>query len=530
VRALRGDLDWITLRALEKAPARRYESPASLAADIERHLANQPVLAGPPRLSYKLGKFVRRHRLAVATGAAALLALVAFAIHVAVQNRRITAERDRANAIAEFLTSAFRVSDPSESRGRTVTAREILDGAAQRLETELAGQPELRGRLGTTIGHVYVSLGLFDDARPVLERAGAALTEARGPNDRDTLQVRNELGVMFYESGRAQEAADIHRDVLERRRAAFGAEDKDTLNSIGNLANAVQALGDLAEAERLQRELLEVRRRVAGPDDIDTIRTLNNLGSALQYQKKHQEAAAIFEEAAQALARTQGADHPDTLLVLTNVASSKSLAGDSAGAIPMQEKALEGQRRVLGPAHPDTLYTQIDLGEMLRAGKRYADAEAQLVPALDDSARTLGETDLLTFRAIGALKRLYSTTGDAPKLRAIEARRLAVLHAKAERAEATAADKRSYAYVALTIEPEDLRNPGAALEMALAADTLANGADAQIQYVVAMAWLRHGDRAKAEAAIGRALELLPPDSEDRANYEKLRAEVVALAK
>jgi len=139
-------------------------------------------------------------------------------------------------------------------------------------------------------------------------------------------------------------------------------------------------------------------------------------------------------------------------------------------------------------------------------------------------------THLLTFRAMGALKRLYAATGDASKLRAIEARRLAALHAKAEGAEASPADKRSYAYAALTIEPEDLRDPDAALEMALAADALANGADAQIQYVVAMAWLRHGDRAKAEAAIGRALELLPADSEDRTDYEKLKAEVIALAK
>jgi non-specific serine/threonine protein kinase/serine/threonine-protein kinase len=526
LRELRGDLDWITLRALEKDRARRYESPAHLAADIRRHLANEPVLAGPPSVAYKAGKFVRRHRIAVAAATTVLAALVAFSIYVALQNRRIAAERDRANAIAEFLTGAFRVSDPSENRGRTVTAREILDGAARRLETELATQAELRGRLGATIGQVYVSLGLHADAEPMLQKAIGALTEARGRDDRETLQARNELGVLYYESGRAEEAAGIHRETLERRRRAFGDEDKDTLNSIGNLANAVQALGDLAEAERLQRELLAVRRRVSGPDDIDTIRTLNNLASALQYQEEYAESAALFEEAWKALSRTQGADHPDTLLVATNVAASKAMSGDPEGAIPVFEAALEGQRRVLGPDHPDTLYTQVDLGETLMRAGRLAEAESTTVAALDSHVRVFGETEVITIRTMDALAKVYGAKGDVAALRKTAARRLAALRVRAEKPEAGSADKNRYAFAALTIEPADVREPARALELALAAERQTQGNDPAILDTLALAWLRNGDRSKAEAAIRRALDLVPAAAPERKEYEARLAEVL----
>src|SRR5208282_403809 len=138
VKLLQGDLDWITLKAVEKDRTRRYGTPSELAADIERYLENRPVVARPASTGYRLKKYVQRHRLGVAAATGALLLLVAFAVTQAVQLRRITRERDRANRITDFMTSMFKVSDPSESRGNSILARDILDKASTQIDTGLA--------------------------------------------------------------------------------------------------------------------------------------------------------------------------------------------------------------------------------------------------------------------------------------------------------------------------------------------------------------------------------------------------------
>jgi hypothetical protein len=125
-----------------------------------------------------MGKFVRRHRLGVAVAAAAVVVLVAFSAMTAVQARRIARERDRANQeaaaarqVTDFLVGLFRVSDPGQARGNSVTAREILDKGADRIARELQGQPAVQGRLMSTMGFVYESLGLYDPALVLLEKA-----------------------------------------------------------------------------------------------------------------------------------------------------------------------------------------------------------------------------------------------------------------------------------------------------------------------------------------------------------------------
>src|SRR5262249_3156046 len=133
-RELSSDLDWITMKALEKDRSRRYNSPADLAADIERYLTDQPIHARPPSAAYRRGRFAKRHRFGVAVASVAVLVLIAFAVALWVQNGRIAQERDRANEqaqtkerIAGFLKDLFRVSNPSRARGNEIKAREILD-------------------------------------------------------------------------------------------------------------------------------------------------------------------------------------------------------------------------------------------------------------------------------------------------------------------------------------------------------------------------------------------------------------------
>ena len=175
---LRGELDWITMKALEKDRTRRYGSPSELAADIQRHLRDEPVLAGPPSASYRASKFIRRHRFGVGVALAAAVVLIGFATAMALQARRIAKERDRANReaetskrVSEFMTNMFKVSDPGEARGNSVTAREILDKASKEIPTGLSKDPVVQAQMMHVMGGVYDNLGLYRQAQSLFTDA-----------------------------------------------------------------------------------------------------------------------------------------------------------------------------------------------------------------------------------------------------------------------------------------------------------------------------------------------------------------------
>ncbi|HXH66239.1 MAG TPA: serine/threonine-protein kinase, partial [Candidatus Limnocylindrales bacterium] len=228
---LRGDLDWITMKALERDRARRYGTPSELTADIERYLENRPVVARPASAGYRLQKYIRRNRVAVSFVSGALVLLLAFTVVQAIQLRRITRERDRANRVTDFMTNMFKVSDPSESRGNSITAREILDKSSKEIETGLAQDPQLQAQMMNVMGEVYINLGLHDAARTLLEHSIATRQKLFGLRNRETLDSMDKLAWLFQEQGKPEEAEKIERQILPIRMELFGPEDRDTLSS-----------------------------------------------------------------------------------------------------------------------------------------------------------------------------------------------------------------------------------------------------------------------------------------------------------
>lgn len=199
-RQLRGDLDWITLEALEKDRTRRYQTANAFALDVRRHLNDEPVSAGPPSVVYRTQKFVRRHRFGVAAAAVLTLVLIAFAAAMTVQTRRIAGERDRANReataskqVSDFLVRLFEVSDPSESRSDTLTAREILARGAGQIDLTLRDQPEVQAALQATIGAVYINLGRYKDAEMQIQRAVDTRSRLLGPDHPETVAAAHQL-------------------------------------------------------------------------------------------------------------------------------------------------------------------------------------------------------------------------------------------------------------------------------------------------------------------------------------------------
>jgi serine/threonine protein kinase/Flp pilus assembly protein TadD len=372
IRQIRGDLDWITMKALEKDRTRRYGSPSELAADIDRYLQHQPIIARPPSTLYKTTKFVRRHRVGVGVTSTLAILLVAFSITTAVQARRIARERDRANQEAEasrqvsdFLTGLFKVSDPSEARGNSVTAREILDKGADKIARELQSQPVVQGKLMNTMGFVYGGLGLYTPAQALLEKALDTRTKVLGPDDPDVAVTMSNLATVLWRKGDFTRAKTLQEQGLAIREKRFGPDSKEVASSLHNLGTLNWSQGNYSEARRLLERSLAIREKVLGPEHEDVATTLNSLGAIAYREGDYKKAGTIWERTLAIREKALGADHPYIAQILNNLAIVYTYTGEPKRAVPLLERVIQIQEKVLGPKHPDLASALMNLGDAI---------------------------------------------------------------------------------------------------------------------------------------------------------------------
>jgi len=414
-RQLRGDLDAITLKALEKDRSRRYATPSDLAADIGRYLRNEPVLARPASAAYRARKYVRRHRVGVAVAAIAAVLLCSVAIAQAFELRRIKRERDRADRVTGFMTGMFKVSNPSEARGNDIRAREILDKASKEIETGLAKDPELQAQMMHVMGHVYESLGLYAKADSLLRRAVDIRRSMLGAHNPDTLKSMHDLaGVLTFES-RYSDAEKWSRETLDSRRHTLGSEHRDTLDSMSQLALIWNDEGRYPEAEKLNREALEMARRVLGPEDGVTRMITQHLAIDLAYEGKYPDAEKTFRELVEMDRRRLGPDHPDVLADMGNLAATLQQEQKLAEAEKLYLDVNQTEHRVLGPEHPTTLLTMGNLALVLSSEKRYADSEKMFRETLEIKRRRLGPEHRSTLVTTGNLADVLTKEGRYPE-------------------------------------------------------------------------------------------------------------------
>jgi serine/threonine protein kinase/Flp pilus assembly protein TadD len=397
VNVLRGDLDWITMKALEKDRARRYGAPSELAADIRRYLNHEPVEARPAGAGYRLRKYARRHRVAVGVVAGLVLLLASFSVLQAVQLRRIirerdraARERDRATRITDFMTGMFKVSDPSQTRGNSVTAREILDKASNDMQKGLAQDPEVQSQMTQVMASTYTNLGLYPRAHELAKRALDARLSLLGPDDPKTLESMAQLGWILNREGHYVEAEKMERQALDGERRILGPEDPRTLETMANMAFVVQGPGHFEEGEKLAREAIEVGTRKLGPESTPVLLSMSNLGAALWNQGRYAEAEQEFRQLQDADRRAWGSDHPETLKAMSLLALAIQSQGRLADAEQMYREVLAAQQRVLGPDHPSTVGTMFNLAGLLSLEGRPADAEKLGRETLAIQLRVLG--------------------------------------------------------------------------------------------------------------------------------------------
>jgi non-specific serine/threonine protein kinase/serine/threonine-protein kinase len=409
-RLLHGDLDWITMKALEKERDRRYGTPSELSADVGRHLRHEAVLARPASAGYRLRTYVRRHRVAVGVAAGLVLLLAGFSVTEALQVRRITLERDRATRerdratrITDFMTGMFQVSDPNKARGNKVTARELLDKASTEIDPGLSNEPELQAQMMFTMGNVYEKLGLYPQSESLLTRALAIQRRMHGPEDSNTLGTMQSLSDVYLRQGRYVEAEKMLGDTLDSRRRALGPDHPDTLKSMNDLGLVLIAEGRFAEAQKILQDALAIKTRVLGAENPATLNSMENLGNVFEGTNHHADAEKLYKEALGIRLRVQGADAPDTLNAMNNLANILDNEGYHSEAEKLLRNALEIETRILGPEHPSTLMSMHNLGDILFEEGRYTEAEKMMRETLNISRRVLGPENPDTAASIYSL-------------------------------------------------------------------------------------------------------------------------------
>ncbi len=409
---LHGDLDSITMKAIEKDRARRYGTPSELAADIERHLSHQPVLARRASIGYRARKYVRRHSVAVGVAASLVVLLAAFAVLEAIQLRNITRERDRANRITDFMTNMFKVSDPGQARGNQVTAREILDKASSSIESGLAKDPELQAQLMMVMGLTYENLGLYDRAESLYGKAAAIRLPRLGPENDDTLKSQAALGWVLYRLGRFHDSETLLRKVLAIRMRRYGPKNPDTLAAMSYLGVDLYEQGHAAEAETLERQVYDARRRILGDSNSETLSAMNHLSLALLAEGKWPEAESLDREQLAIFRRIEGDDSPHTLMARENLGIVLYRENHLAEAEAMDRETLAIKLRVLGPDHPETIRTMNTLSAVLTDEGKNADAQSFAEQVVTARTRLLGPDHPLTLSAMSNLAEILTRGGN----------------------------------------------------------------------------------------------------------------------
>jgi non-specific serine/threonine protein kinase/serine/threonine-protein kinase len=410
-RQLRGDLDAITLKALEKDRARRYGTPSELASDIGRYLRHEPITVRAASIAYRARKYIRRHRVGVAVAAGLILLLGSFAVVQAIALYRITRERDRADRVTNFMTSMFKVSDPSEARGNKVTAREILDKASKDINAGLSNDPELQAQMMHVMGTVYFNLGSYSRAESLLKRAVEIRQRLLGPEHLDTLRSKRVLAGTLEGQARYPEAEKLYREALDIQRRLIGPEYPETLSLANNLAGVLSDEGHFSEAEKLFRANFNTEMRVLGAENVETLRSADNLAFIMDQDGRYGEAEKVQRHTLEIKRRVLGPDHPQTLRSMDYLADTLDSEARYADAEKLEREVIAIRVRVLGQEHEDTLISMMNEGLMLGHLGRYSDAEQALRGVLDLQRRVLGPEHRETLASMSMLASTFMHMG-----------------------------------------------------------------------------------------------------------------------
>ncbi len=399
---LRGELDWVVMKCLEKHRERRYETANALARDVQRYLANEAVEARPPSAGYRFQKFIIRNKGQVIAASLLFLTLLGGIVGTSIgmlqarkawkaESERATGQRlakldadwkrreaetnlGYAKKGNEILGSVFQNLDPRRNYARVADLTDALKAnltkAVQELEGSAIGDPLAVAEMQDTLGVSLLSLGAAEQSIPLLIKARDTRQALLGPESRETLASMNQLAVAYHLTAKSDLALPLYEKTLELTREKLGAEHPDTLVSMNNLASGYLAAGRMEKALPMLQEAVKLSKATLGARHPDTLTSMNNLAGAYRAAGKLDLARSLYEETLMLTRAALGPEHPDTLGSMNNLAGAYQLTGKLELALPLYEEAVKRLKAKLGDEHPTTLTSRNNLASAYRdAGK-----------------------------------------------------------------------------------------------------------------------------------------------------------------
>jgi len=431
IRTIRGDLDWIVMKALEKDRKRRYATAHGLVLDVQSYLAKEPILARPPSNLYKLQKMVLRNKLLFAGISIFTLLLVVSLIVVSTslaKERRSRREAEAAEAkaesasvksqqVTEFLESMLNGVGPSVALGRDTTIlREILDRTSERIGTEMTNQPAVAAELYGLIGHIYGQIGYAVRAEG-MHRAALAINEKLfGAESKEVAASLNSLGLDLQAEGKRAEAEKVDEEALTLRRQLLGNENADTATSLNDLSGMYRDDGRLKEAEAMARKALGIRQKLFANESLEVADSLRNISIILGDEGQWPEADTTAREVLAIRRNLLGSEHPWVASALMDAAWAAGGNGKKDEAETMEREALAIRQKILPADHPDVALSLYAVGDRMRQQGKLNEAYPVLNAALSIQTKLLGDKDpasLETLRSMGLTLQAESKWSDA---------------------------------------------------------------------------------------------------------------------
>ena len=413
--ALRDDLDAITMKALRKEPAQRYASVERLIEDIRRHQNGFTVSAHADAWSYRAEKFLRRHAPILGVVAAAVVAVAGvaiwYAVQLAIERNRAQREAATATHVAEFMASVFRGSNTRLANGGT-TARELLDRGAERIQTELSNQPEMRAHMLNVIAGVYVQYDLFEQAQPLLERALSENTQLYGSNSREVAETLYWMATLASHRDDNANAIELYKEVLRIRESLLAANDVSIADGLAAFASALLRSGDTQQAALIGERALDIYSRTVDGNDERVLTTLNVLIACAFNAGDLRRARALYEQLLPRIEHSLGVEHRNYAAALGNLGFVKVELGEYRGVEQELRHSIQLYEKLYGPDHGSIAAKWVVLAKLLHHTGRLSEASSMLQYAIDSQRRVTGPGDRVEAFALAVMSSTLRSRGD----------------------------------------------------------------------------------------------------------------------
>ena len=452
--AISRDLETVIVTAMDKAPHRRYQTMDAFAADLQRLLNGEMILAKPAGLATKAWKRVKRNPVSTTAAITAFLSAIGFVLYLLLwsypqiraerneaQSQRNAAQRERNAAIRaeaaavreaekvlavnKYLEEMLSSANP-KTGDRNVKVLTVVDRQADRIDRAFPDQPEVEASLRTTMGQTYMSLGEWAKAEKQYRAALSIRQRILGDDHRDTLSSTSNLADSLGKLDRGDEAERLYEEVLEKERRILGRDDPGTILTECNRAIFFADQGRLAEAEEGLRAVLAKEQRVLGDRHPDRIEAMGALAVVLTKRQKLPEAEDLQRETLAIQREILGSEHPETLSSLANLAAILISRNELAKAEPLQREVLNKKEKVLGNDHPDTISAKHNLASLLFKQGKLDDAKHLFGEVLEARVRVLGEERIETLSTMDNYAFVLLTTGDFAEAESIARRSLEI--------------------------------------------------------------------------------------------------------